>query len=122
MPGILRLRARGRVRSPKGEMNKLERRFVDEILEPKRLAGLVLWYAYEAVKLRLAKGLFLDIDFLVVQKDLSLECYDVKARWSNGQVGEEDARAKLKMAGEKFPFRVLAAVWDRKTGWNYEEF
>ena len=117
----LRLPARANVRRVPGEMNKTERRY-SELLAARKAAGEIADWWFEPVKLRLADKCFLTIDFMVQQNDGLLELHDVKARWSNGQVGRDDARIKLKVAAEKYPFRVLAAVYDRRTDWTYEEF
>ena len=122
MPARLYLRARAQVRLPKGTMNATERKFAAEVLDPLLLAGELAGYWYEPLKLRLADKCFLDIDFMCQYRDGTIELVDVKARWSNNQVGTDDARVKLKVAGAMFPFRVRAAVWDRKAGWTYEEF
>ncbi len=106
--------ARGaRPRRRPGEMNSLEGRYANQ-LEADRLAGLILWFEFEAVKLRLADKTFYSPDFLVLKADLSIEVHEVK-----GGHWEDDARVKIKVAAEKYPFRFVA-VTRGKSGWVFE--
>jgi hypothetical protein len=82
-------------------MNKLEADYAAE-LELLRRAGDVAWYAYEAIRLRLADNTFYVPDFLVMLSSGELQVHEVKGHW------EDDARVKIKVAAEKFPFRFLA--------------
>jgi hypothetical protein len=109
------VKARGRsvLRQP-GAMNKLEAIYAQE-LELRRRAGDVLWFEFDAVKLRLAGSTFYTPDFFVMLADGSLEVHEVKGHW------EDDARVKIKVAADKFPFRFLAV--SRAAGaWRLEEF
>lgn len=97
-----------------GVMNKTEAAY-DQQLALRKHAGEIAWYAFEKVKLRLAKATFLTIDFMVLLADGSLECHEVKGRKGDRYWVEEDAKIKLKVAAEMFPFRFLV-VWPRKGG------
>lgn len=111
--------ARGRTRQPKNGPNKTEAEY-GQILEHRKLAGEVLWYAFEAIKLRLAKKTFLTVDYFVMTSDFQLEAHEIK-----GGFWEDDARVKIKVAAEKFPFRFIAAQKLAKKhggGWKIEEF
>lgn len=100
-----------------GVMNKTEAAY-DQHLSLRRHAGEVSWYAFEAIKLRLAKGTFLTVDFTVLLPDHTLEFHEIKGRKGDTFWAEEDAKIKLKVAAEQFPFRVLV-VWPRRGGgWN----
>lgn len=108
---------RGRTR-PRGEMNGTERRYAEH-LELRKVAGEVEWYAFEAVKLRLAKLTYYTPDFLVMLADGTLEAHEVKGHW------EDDARVKIKVAAETFPFRFVAVKALAKKhggGFSEEEF
>jgi len=102
-----------------GEMNSTEKEYASQ-LEALLQAGEILWYAYEAIKLRLAKKTWLTIDFFVMTRDGVLEAHEVK-----GGFWEDDARVKMKVAAEKYPFRIIAAQKVAKKhggGWKVEEF
>jgi len=99
----------------KAEMNKTEARYAQQ-LEALRAGGTVLWFAYEAFKLRLAKSTFYTPDFAVMLASGTLECHEVK-----GGHWEDDARVKIKVAAAMFPFRFHAFQW-RKGEWHRESF
>jgi len=101
-----------------GERNKTEAAY-EETLKLKMLAGEILWYAFEGVKLRLADLTTYTPDFAVMLSDGTLEMHEVKGFW------QDDARVKIKVAAELFPFRFIAAVPRKKKdggGWNIEVF
>ena len=116
--GNRRLYALGRKKQ--GEMNKTEAAY-DRYLDLLKHAGEVLWYKFEGIKLRLADGTFLTIDFAVLGKSGLLELHDVKG---SKAVFQEDARAKMKIAADMYPL-VIKAVYpaSRKfDSWEVEEF
>lgn len=101
-----------------GVMNKTERAYADT-LEWRRRAGEVVWFKFEAIKLRLADNTFYTPDFLVMLADGTLEAHEVKGHW------RDDARAKIKIAAELYPFRFIAVTPRAKRdagGWNVETF
>jgi len=106
-------RGRG-VRRVVGEMNKTEKAYAAH-LEVRRRAGEVEWYAFDAVKLRLAANTFYTPDFFVMLADGSLEIHEVKGYW------EDDARVKIKVAASLHPFKFIA-VTQRKGLWEVETF
>lgn len=97
-----------------GEMNKTESAYA-AFLEGERIAGRVLWYAFEAVKLRLADNTFYSPDFAVLMADRSLEMHEVKGFW------QDDARVKIKVAASLHPFAFVAVKKD-KAEWQTERF
>lgn len=113
-------RALGRL--PAGTMNQTEARY-DAHLWDLRRQGAVLWHKFEPLKLRLAARTFLDVDFLVLLADRSVEFHDVKGA---KHLIEEDARVKLKVAAEAFPLFGFATVFPLKgkgqSGWGREVF
>lgn len=119
MPARIRFRvqARGRrVRTPKGEMNRLERRYADEVLEPLLMAGqLVAWW-FERFTFKLAGDCRYTPDFIVQLPDGTLEARETKGQW------RDDAKVKIRLAADQFPFRFVALQWDRKAGWTEQEF
>lgn len=105
-------------RLPTGTMNKTEAAY-SEHLEAKRIAGAVLWFAFEPIKLRLADNTFYSPDFGVIAADGVLEMHEVKGFWA------DDARVKIKVAADRFPFRFVAARPRPKNkggGWELEDF
>lgn len=104
--------AHGRKRP--GSMNKLEGAYA-HTLEARKTNGEVLWFAYEAIKLRLADKTFYTPDFFLMTSSGELECHEVKGFW------EDDARVKIKCAAEKFPI-VFKAIQRKRGEWIVEEF
>ncbi|MBA59656.1 MAG: hypothetical protein CMQ40_10875 [Gammaproteobacteria bacterium] len=96
-------------------MNKTEARY-SLLLEEEKRAGRIQWFAFEAVKLRLADRTFYTPDFLVMLEDGTLEFHEVKGFW------EEDARVKIKVAAETFPLFRFVAVQFKKKEWVKETF
>ena len=95
-------------------MNGTERAYAAH-LEMQKQAGLIYSYAFEAIRLRLAKSTFYNPDFVVYKRDGTVEFHEVKGYW------RDDARVKIKVAAELFPFRFLAVV-KRANGWDFEDF
>jgi hypothetical protein len=115
LKGKDRLFALGRLKT--GERNKTEQRYEDEVLRPGMLVGEILWFRFEGVKLRLADNTFLTVDYAVLPADGVLTMVDVKG----GQaVIQDDARVKMKIAAEAYPFRFQYA-YPGKGGWTIEE-
>lgn len=108
-----RVQALGRLK--KGERNKTEQAYEDEVLKPGLLRGEIAWYAFEPWKLRLADNTSYTPDFGVMLADGSIECHEVKGFW------QDDARAKTKIAAEMHPFRIVAVTMDKKE-WKREIF
>lgn len=111
-----RLYALGRLKT--GQRNKTEAAY-EQHLELLRRAGDVAWFKFEGVKLRLADNTFYSPDFAVMRADGSMEMHEVKGVWL------DDARAKIKIAADIYPFKFIAikkrAVRDGG-GWEVEEF
>lgn len=95
-------------------MNKTEAAY-DAHLKLLTHAGEVLWHRFEGVKLRLADKTFYTPDFAVMVADGVLEMHEVKGFW------EEDARVKIKVAADQYPFR-FRAIKKAGNGWGVEEF
>lgn len=85
------------------------------MLEHRRLAGEIQMWLFESTKLILAPKLTYTPDFLVINADSILEFHEVKGFW------RDDAKVKVKMAKEKFPFTFIIAEKKRKE-WNIYEF
>lgn len=108
--------AKGRL--PSGEKNKTEQAYEDR-LKLLQQSGIILWYMFEPFNLRLADKTFYKPDFLVIGRDNVLECHEVKSWWT------DDARVKIKVAANQFPFRFIAVKPKKKRdggGWEVETF
>ena len=102
-----------------GSMNKTEEAYAS-VLEGLKQAGQITWYKFEALKVKLADRTYYTPDFLVMRADGLLEMHEVK-----GGIWQDDARVKIKVAAEQFPFRFVAVKMKAKKaggGWEYEEF
>lgn len=107
---------RGIRRTP-GVMNKTEAAYA-ETLRLRQIAGEVLWYSFESVKLKLAPNTHYTPDFIVMLSDGTIEIHEVKG------FREDDYRVKIKVAANTFPFRFFEVTVRAKKnggGWNYEE-
>lgn len=108
--------ALGRLKT--GEMNKTEAAYA-EYLREQQVAGEVVWFKFEAIKLRLADNTFYTPDFLVLPQTGFLECHEAKGFW------QDDARVKIKVAASIYPFKFIAVTARAKKrggGWEHEEF
>ncbi len=105
-------------RLPRGAMNRTEARYAAH-LSDLQVRKQILWFKFEALKLRLADNTFYTPDFFVMRDDCRLECHEVKGFW------QDDARVKIKVAAATYPFRFIAVTARTKKnggGWNQEEF
>ena len=102
-----------RGRRPANKMNGTERRYAD-LLSLRMAAGEVLWWAFDAVKLRLAPSTFYEPDFMVMVSSGDLEIHETK-----GSHIEDDAIVKLKVAQTLFPLRFFLCM-ERRKGAGFE--
>lgn len=107
--------ALGRLKT--GEKNKTEQRYEDQVLRVGVMTGAVLWYRFEGVKLRIADNTFLTVDYAVLPADGILTMIDVKG---GPAVIQDDARVKMKVAAEAYPFRFQFA-YPEGGGWTHED-
>ena len=107
-------------RKKKGEMNATEQKFAN-YLRTLEITGEVLWWKHEGIKLQLADRTTLTVDFNVMHADGLLVMYDVKGAKA---IIEDDAKAKMKIAAEHYPF-VFRYAFPRTQkdggGWIFEE-
>jgi len=116
MTALRRYQALGRLKP--GQMNKTESAYAHH-LELRKIAGEIAWYKFEGIKLRLAANTFYSPDFAVMLSNGEMEIHEVKGHWM------DDARAKIKVAAEMYPFRFIAIKAKAKKdggGWSVEEF
>ena len=108
--------ALGRMKT--GAMNKTEVEYAT-VLEARKYAGEVAWWKFEGLRLRLGDGCGYTPDFSVMLNNGQMECHEVKGFW------RDDARAKIKIAADLYPFRFIAVTKEAKKnggGWKVEEF
>ncbi len=101
-----------------GKMNQTEAAYAEH-LRALQHAGEILWFRFEGIKLRLADNTFYTPDFAVLAADGVMELHEVKGFW------QDDARAKIKIAADQYPFRFIAVRVRPKReggGWAVEEF
>lgn len=111
-----RMLALGRLKA--GQQNKTEAAY-EQHLEALKRAGDVLWFKFEGVKLRLADNTFYTPDYAVMKSNGQMEMHEVKGFW------QDDARAKIKIAADLYPFRFVAVKVRAKKdggGWDMETF
>lgn len=102
-------------RRPPGVMNSLETKYAN-YLETLKNDGEILWWAYEGIRLRLAKNTTYTPDFFVMTKDGELQVWETK-----GGIWTAESRVKIKVAAEMYPFRFFGVQWKKKQ-WKVEEF
>lgn len=112
--GVQSMQALGRL--PPGTMNKTETRFA-EYLAMRSLAGEVLWWKFEGIRLVLAPKTSITIDFAVMVKSGELHMIDVKGSLA---ILSDDAHAKTKIAAATFPFAFFYAVPRGRTGHEWD--
>lgn len=113
-----KLYALGRMKT--GQMNKTEAAYA-QYLELQKRTGEILWFAFDSIKLRLADNTFLSVDFFVMTKTGELHAHDVKGSM---KIITDDAKAKMKIACDKFPFPFFYAIPKAKKnggGWDLIE-
>ncbi|SIO58337.1 Protein of unknown function [Paraburkholderia phenazinium] len=109
---LQRMQALGRL--PKGIMNKTEEAYAAH-LDAQRGLGLVLWFRFEGLKLRLADSTFYDTDFVVLAANGQLEIHEVKGFMT------DDANVKLKVAASQYPFVFRLVRKAKGGGWDIRE-
>jgi hypothetical protein len=101
-----------------GQMNQTEKAYA-ALLDARRYAGEVAWFKFEGIKLRLADNTFYTPDFAVMLADGSMQLHEVKGHW------QDDARAKIKIAADLYPFEFIAVRKQSKKaggGFSVEHF
>lgn len=116
-----------KARRQPGVMNSNELAYL-RYLEQEKLAGRVLWFAYEQYKLIIAPRMFYTPDFAVVRSDDILEFIDVKGRTMKKRAGGkvetywsmEDAKMKMKLVADRYPHPVKVAFQSKSGEWKHE--
>ena len=95
-------------------MNKTETSY-SILLQMMKTAGEIIEWRFEAVKFRLAKATFYTPDFMIVYQD-RIEIHEVKGWW------RDDARVKIKVAAQMYPWFKFIAVSLKNKRWEFKEF
>ena len=100
----------------KAEMNRWEAQYAS-VLETSKTFGDIKAWRFEKVNLKLADKTYFKPDFLVIHNAHSGEFVEIKGQW------REDARVKVKVAAEQFPFFKFTVAFGLKQGaWQYERW
>lgn len=105
-------KALGRMKA--GKMNKTEAAYA-AVLEARKHAGELAWYAFEPINIRLADKCFYSPDFMVMLSSGEIEIHEVKGFWT------DDALVKIKVAATILPFKFIAVRLE-KGQWIKREF
>ena len=112
--------ALGRKRA--GEMNKTEKRY-SQYLQARKVIGEISWFRFEPMTLKIANDCRYTPDFVVLLPDGRIQLHDIKG---SKYVFTEDAKVKMKVVAQSFPFYEVFAVYPRPIkeggGWSFEEF
>lgn len=100
---------------PEDRMNKTEKRYCKEILNPSKYTGDLVEWLFEPVKFRLAKKTFYTPDFLVIASAgyPRIQFHEVK-----GGFVRDDAIVKFKVAREMFPWFSWRMVMYKNGAWR----
>jgi hypothetical protein len=107
--------AKGRLKDD--EMTKLEKRYA-AYLDQQKLAGAIKWWAFERIKIKIAKNTHITLDFFVLTDLDELQARDTKA---HRQAVTDDALAKTKVAAELCPWRFFYVYPREDGGWDMEQ-
>jgi hypothetical protein len=107
-------------RKPKGEMNKTEEAYAG-VLEDELRAGLILWWKFHPMNVRLANNAFYEVDFLVMAADYVLEIRETKG----GRVTDK-GQLKIRLCAEALPLfrmkKVTKLTKKQGGGWKVEDY
>jgi len=105
--------AKGRM--PQGCMNRTESKY-GAYLENLRALGVVTWYKFEAIKLRIGDSCFFTPDFSVLLADGFMEMHEVKG---SKKLFMDDAKVKIKVAAGLYPFKFIVVFpHESGSGWD----
>ena len=77
-------------------------------IESEKISGEIKWYGFEKIKLKIAKGCWYNIDFMVIDKDDTVKMIEVKG----GHIWD-DSIVKFKAVCELYPF-IKFEMWQYK--------
>ena len=99
--------------------NKTEALFESDVLKPRLAAKEIVDYWFEPFSINL-DGCFYRPDFLVQKADGELVVYEIKALHRDmTPILTQEAKNKLNLLVNRYPFRVMVAAWNDYAGWHY---
>ena len=101
------MKAKARPRRLPGTMNKTEESYHWH-LAAAQMAGMIEWFAFEPVKFRLAVNTSYCPDFMVVNRDGSIEFIEVKGSWKAPH--QDDSKVKIKVAAELYQWATFKSA------------
>lgn len=102
--------------------SKTELRYARDELEPRKRSGELVNFYHQPLKFRLADLTYYTPDYMCVAADMTISFIEVKGRKGDGPWCEEDAKVKIKVAAELYPF-VFRMVWPMKGGgWSRRDY
>lgn len=101
---------RAKARRVAGVMNKTEANYA------KVLDVMGVRWVYEAVTLKLGDDCRYTPDFMVIAQDDVVEFHEVKGFW------RDDAKVKLRVASERFPWFRFVAAYLEGGEWRWQAF
>lgn len=115
--------AKGKTAPRDRGMNSTEAKYARH-LKDEVIAGRILWFDFECMKIRLADRCFYNPDFMVMDADGHIIFVDTKALWKSiGKPGiTEDALIKMKGVAEKYPMFTFKATWEQDGIWKERIF
>lgn len=134
-----RFRRGGRgLRLKPGERNKSEAEYESQVLEPAKRAGDIIDFWFQDFTFKLAADCRYTPDFVVLANDGVMEVHEIKGTQKIKKAGtdpkaklgskafvEDDAKVKIKVFANKFPFRCFAVFKKRAYeggGWGRTEY
>lgn len=105
-------------RKKPGEMNKTESKYAAYLDELKK-CGDILDYWFEGLTLKLAANTRYTPDFLVMLPNGALQLHEVKGAIA---IFRDDAKVKVKVCANMYPFEMLVAYPKKGGGWNVDPY
>lgn len=79
--------------------------------------GKIVWFDYEAIRLRLGDGAYYKPDFVTLEPNGTMYFYEIKGFW------REAAKVRIRAAAERYRmFTFFAVSKPRGEGWKHEVF
>ena len=103
------------IQKPKPKMSKVESAYAEHLTNLQRI-GEIVWWEFHAIKLKLAETCWYEIDFLVIDKDLTIQCHETKGRYAF-----EDSIVKFKVATAHYPFLFKFVRRNELGGWEVRD-
>ena len=75
----------GTKRKKPGEMNRLEKKYADEILEPLKVSGEIVEYVFERIKLKIAPNCYYIPDFMVIMESGEIIFDEIKGGYMDNK-------------------------------------